>query len=179
MATHSPITNAEIDIDSPVTEPLLRKYRDNPIADFEGDGTGVAFAALADITPGNIELDGMQLTMPPTTSYSMLESFTVYKAGTYRVVLGLYSFTNHTTYARIYRNGTAVGTARSITGVSAAASYSEDIAFSIGDTIEIWGRCSTTGYGVGGVTASIRASSAWHASIASPVYDWNEIFGGF
>lgn len=178
MATHSPITNAEIDVDSPVTEPLLRKYRDNPIADFEGDGTGVAFAALADITPGNIELDGMQPMQPPTTSYSELESFTVYKAGTYRVKLFLRAFTAHTTYARIYRNGTAVGTARSVSGTGTTADYSEDIAFSVGDTIEIWGRTSTTGYGIGAVAASICAASAYHSSVLDPVFDFYEMFGG-
>lgn len=179
MATYSAITNGEIDADSPVTEALLRKYRDNPFADFEGDGSGVAFAALADITPGNIELDGMQIMQPPSTSYSMMESFTVYKAGTYRVVLSVAAFTSHTTYARIYRNGTAVGTARSVSGLGNSGVYTEDIAFSVGDTIEIWGRTSAAGYGVGVVCASIRAASAWHVSICSPVFDWNELFGAF
>lgn len=177
MATHSPITNAEIDVDSPVTQALLTKYRENPKADFEGTGTGVSFSALADITPGNIELDGMQTTQPPTTTYSMLESFTVYKAGTYRINLFLSAYTAHTTYARIYLNGTAVGTARSISGASTFAQYTEDISFSVGDTIEIWGRTSTTGYGVGAVSATICAASAWHASVFDPVYDFFAIFG--
>ncbi len=178
MATHSPITNAEIDVDSPVTQALLTKYRENPKADFEGTGTGVSFAALADITPGNIVLDGMQATRPPSTTYSELESFTVYKAGTYRVNLLLLSWSSsHTVYARIYRNGTAVGTARSVTGTAGRLEVSEDIAFSVGDTIEIWGRLSTSAY-VGAVAASISAASAYHASIVDATFDLYDMFSG-
>lgn len=36
MTTYTPITNAEIDQDSPITQPLLTALRDNPVAITEG-----------------------------------------------------------------------------------------------------------------------------------------------
>jgi hypothetical protein len=44
MTTYTAITNAEIDQDSPLTETLATKYRDNLLAVLEGDATAPAIA---------------------------------------------------------------------------------------------------------------------------------------
>lgn len=169
MATHSAIANAEIDVDSPITEALLRKYRDNPIADIEGDGTGVSFDALANVRAGNIDLDGMHPISPQSTSYTQLELWNVYKAGTYRITLFLDGVSSSSAlYARIYRNGAAYGTQRTVTNID--ASYSEDLTFSVGDTIEIWGRRGSSSI-AGIVSARVSISSPYHANIHSPGVD--------
>ena len=165
MATHSAITNSEIDVDSPVTQALLTKYRENPKADFEGNGTGVAWAALADVAAGNIDIDGMTPRSPQSTSYAQLELWNVYKAGTYRITLFLDGTANGTLYARIYRNGAAYGTERSVTNTE--ASYSQNLSFSVGDTIEIWGRRSTSS-NAGVVAARVSISAPYYANIHSP-----------
>lgn len=169
MATHSPIMNAEIDVDSPVTEALLTKYRENPIADFEGDGTGVAFAALAEVTAGNIDIDGMSPISPQITSYAVQELWNVYTAGTYRIRLHMQGVSSSSTlYARIYRNGAAYGTERSVTNTT--ATYSQDLSFDVGDTIEIWGRRSASGI-AGVIAARISIAAPYHVNIHSPGLD--------
>jgi len=46
MTTYTTITNAEIDQDSPITQPLLTALRDNPLAIAEGDPTGPGLSVL-------------------------------------------------------------------------------------------------------------------------------------
>lgn len=166
MATHSAITNAEIDVDSPITEALLRKYRDNPIADIEGDGTGVAFAALANISAGNIDLDCMAPVFPTNTTYAEFESWNVYKTGTYRITLYLGGTSSGTLYARIYQNGVAYGTERSVTTTD--TTFTQDLSFTAGDTIQIYSRVSASGAGAGGLAARISISAPYYANIHSP-----------
>lgn len=50
-----------------------------------------------------------------------------------------------TAYGRVYRNGTAYGTQRS-TGSSSYVTYTEDLAFSIGDMIELYIWSSSSSY---------------------------------
>jgi hypothetical protein len=50
-----------------------------------------------------------------------------------------------TAYGRVYKNGVAFGTERSTTSTS-YVSFSEDLLFAEGDTVELWGHVSSTGY---------------------------------
>ena len=45
MTTYTAIPNSDIDASSPVTESLLTLMRDNPLAQFEGDGSAPAFGS--------------------------------------------------------------------------------------------------------------------------------------
>lgn len=53
MTTYTAITNAEIDQDSPVTEPLMTKLRDNPLAIAEG-ASGAPRIQKAAIQPNDL-----------------------------------------------------------------------------------------------------------------------------
>lgn len=44
MTTYTGITNAQVDVDSPVTQTLMTLLRDNPISVFEGDSTAPRIA---------------------------------------------------------------------------------------------------------------------------------------
>lgn len=54
MATYTAITDAEIDQDSPITQTLMTKYRDNLTAVVEGDASApkIAYAAISDALTG-------------------------------------------------------------------------------------------------------------------------------
>lgn len=54
MATYTAITDAEIDQDSPITQTLMTKYRDNLIAVIEGDASAPAieYEAIATAVTG-------------------------------------------------------------------------------------------------------------------------------
>jgi hypothetical protein len=54
MATYTAITDAEIDQDSPITQTLMTKYRDNLIAVTEGDASApkIAYPAISDALTG-------------------------------------------------------------------------------------------------------------------------------
>ena len=55
MTTYTAITNAEIDQDSPLTETLATKWRDNPLAMFEGStgAPNLSYAALGTLAAGS------------------------------------------------------------------------------------------------------------------------------
>ena len=85
---------------------------------------------------------------PGTTGYVKYIQITVARSGTLTVdfTIGGGIF-GGTTYGKIYRNGSAVGTERSVAGTGTAG-FSEDIAsISAGDTIELWGKYAGTGGG--------------------------------
>jgi len=79
------------------------------------------------------------------TSYTKLMSCVVGVDGIYRVVFNL-ATTNAgaTAYGRVYKNGVAYGTERSNNTTGGGVQYSEDLSFSGGDSIEIYGKISAT-----------------------------------
>ena len=79
-----------------------------------------------------------------STTYVKLKQTKIGRSGTYRIEFSLRtSAAGYTAYGRIYRNGAAVGTERSVTGTNYVV-FSEDIGgWSVGDYIEIWGRISS------------------------------------
>ena len=79
-----------------------------------------------------------------STTYVKLKQTKIGRLGTYRIKFSLKTnWVDHPAYGRIYRNGAAVGTERSVTGTNYVV-FSEDIGgWSVGDYIEIWGRISS------------------------------------
>jgi len=86
-----------------------------------------------------------------STTYVLKKSIQVHRSGKYRVKFDLKDqyHINSTAYGRIYRNGIAWGTERSQNSNGAYVTYSEDVYFARGDTIDIYiknGNASYTTY---------------------------------
>ncbi|WP_178024988.1 hypothetical protein [uncultured Paenibacillus sp.] len=73
------------------------------------------------------------------SSYTKIYSFLINVAGTYRIrIYGGASSYSNSGYARVYKNGVAIGPERYI-GYS-GNSYVQDFTVDAGDTLELWGR---------------------------------------
>lgn len=134
--SYTQIANSEIDLNSPLTDALFTKIRDN----IEAGGP--------DYTAGDYLLfsnDAERNTI--STSYVKLKEIKVFRAGAYRIKFEMYGYSPITgVYARIYKNGAAVGTER-LEESGAYVEYSEDIAgFAKGDVIQIYAKKIGTGY---------------------------------
>jgi hypothetical protein len=70
-------------------------------------------------------------------SYTKKKEIVCNLAGTWRVNFSLVGAAATTVYGRIYKNGVAYGTERSLSA-SITQSYSEDLAFSAGDLIQVY-----------------------------------------
>ena len=83
-----------------------------------------------------------------STTYAKLKQTKIGRSGTYRIVFSLKTLgSQYPAYGRIYRNGAAVGTERSVTGTNYVV-FSEDIGgWSVGDYIEIWGMATNADAG--------------------------------
>lgn len=89
-------------------------------------------------------------------------SATVGTTGTYRVKFTFVSSnTGLPVYGRIYKNGVAYGTLHE---TYTSVTYSQDLAFNAGDTVEIWG--DTSSYGVYPIFTNIQVGIAQAAFIA-------------
>ncbi len=75
--------------------------------------------------------------------YVKKKAFTIVTSGTYRVKFDMQSSGSPTAYCRIYKNGVAYGTERSVT-TSGYVTFTEDLYFSAGDTCEVWIKADTT-----------------------------------
>lgn len=79
-----------------------------------------------------------------STSYEKKKEIKVVYNGTYRVKFDLKSSSaGHNVYGRIYKNGSAVGIER-IRDQITYQTFSEDIAFEAGDTIELWSKATSS-----------------------------------
>lgn len=107
------------------------------------------------------------------TAYAKVRSYLSPFGGTLRVGFTLAGYSQDYTgyvYGRIYKNGVAFGTERSILftfgGSRVSQTFSEDLAFDIGDTIELWVRtqysAGPTGY-IDAATVSVdgEAYGVW------------------
>lgn len=73
MTTYTTITNAEIDQDSPVTQPLMTALRDNPLAISEGDSTAPAISGKAlDTFISSISIGVSSNTQIDLTNYRLI-----------------------------------------------------------------------------------------------------------
>lgn len=74
--------------------------------------------------------------------YGKLKEIKICQGGTYRVKFSAKGASvSDSLKARIYKNGSAVGTER-IPQSTSYIEYSEDLAFATGDTCELWGYCN-------------------------------------
>lgn len=146
MATYTAITDAEIDQDSPITQTLMTKYRDNLIAVFEGDASAprVVAEAFSGSVAGSTVLFGLSgITYPNTSSNEIFIPEATFKATTSCEirVSAQYRRTGsngQTVTMRIYKNGSAV-----LTQSKSSTSYSThtvDISLVAGDCIRISGQ---------------------------------------
>ena len=80
------------------------------------------------------------------TTYSVVKTIAIdalYPPSTIRVKFDLRCvFTAQNAYGRIYKNGVAFGTER-INGTTSYVTYSEDLSFVQGDTLELWVKADT------------------------------------
>jgi len=82
----------------------------------------------------------------PSSTYSKLTSLTITqmepKKATIRISfdLGNIGTSVSNCYGRIYKNGVALGTERTHSVIGTYTTYSEDILFEEGDTIEFWSK---------------------------------------
>jgi hypothetical protein len=93
------------------------------------------------------------------TDYTKSKAITVRKNGTIRVKFTLNWNTSSTTaYGRIYVNGSAVGTERSVT--SGATEFSQDITIVAGDDVQIYTKVSNFGAGSSCTLTNFRIYTA-------------------
>lgn len=151
MATYTAITDAEIDQDSPITQTLMTKYRDNLTAVIEGDASApkVRTAALQAPAAGTSYLimrlqeaevgTGATLTSYPTVGlhnrYSANQHLgvTCLVAGTITAYLQHRGITFATSYVRVLKNGSVV--TEWSTSSSTYQTRSVNISVAVGDTI--------------------------------------------
>jgi len=115
----------------------------------------ISGAGLPEVGAGDnlcLSSDGQQGTT--SDSYIKVKEAKIYRAGTYRIKFDLRTTdVGFTAYGRIYRNGEAIGTERSVSGAG-YTTFSEDIAeWEEGDLIQLY--YHQTG-GTGGQSAYIQ-----------------------
>jgi hypothetical protein len=102
-------------------------------------GGGFGGGGAIEFTPGEvIQFNYQNPNNTNSGSYIKKRQIKVGIKGTYRVVFSIRGQHGSVlAYGRIYKNGVAYGTERSVTN-SSNVSFSQDLAFEAGDTIEIW-----------------------------------------
>lgn len=96
-----------------------------------GDTVGISYDAAVGTT---------------NNTFYRLKDIKVTRTGVYRIKYDLKSGTEgQTVEAQIYRNGTAYGTLRSQYG-AAFATYTQDLLFAAGDSVQVYGRSTSTHY---------------------------------
>lgn len=132
MTAYTTITNAEVDQDSPVTQPLMTALRDNPLAIAEGDATapGIQIAALkvAAGTTVRISNDAEQI-VPASTTTDVFETTRFFQSGTFNLNFEYLHTYAQTATVRVYIDGTLVDTftTTSSTYVSVSQNYNMSI----------------------------------------------------
>lgn len=141
MTAYSAIANTEIDADSPITEALLTKYRDNPIAIAEGSSGAPSIepeAMEAIVAADNYDLTFEELAGTwAVPTWVKAGEFLIGRHGVYRFKYSHVQSGAGLTYVRTYKNGAAHGPTRTSFGPS-TVNYSEDITAAPGDTLELW-----------------------------------------
>lgn len=143
MTTHTDIPDSDIDPESPGTTTLFFRLRDNPKAVWEGDASApkIAYNALGPpaITAGTTySLTEAAGGSTSAFSYAKIIEWQVSLSGTVNVYFGLSTGSaGDPAYAKIYVNGSPVGTERSTTSTTAVY-FSENISISDGDLVQIY-----------------------------------------
>lgn len=64
-----------------------------------------------------------------SATYVLLKEIAITRAGTYRTYFGLRSNNSNSVFARVYKNGVALGTERTTTSSMSVSYYAEDFTF--------------------------------------------------
>jgi hypothetical protein len=151
------------------TDGTLAANSDSKIATQKAVKTYAAAKASINYTAGDILIISADTERSKSndTNYTKVKEITLARAGTLRVKFdGQYN--NHTAYARVYKNGSAVGTERTLT--SSYVTYSEDLTdFAIGDKIQLYYK---TG-GIAGDSVSVKNFRLYEGSILMPTVNTN------
>jgi hypothetical protein len=174
MTTYATIGNGEIDGESPITDTLMSRLRDNPLAMFEGstgaprlsgfavarlnNGLGALTISAADtyaLQYGLVQTSGILVTSSGTDQVAHTYQMSHY-SGTVRCKAS-HSSASGTSTLSIYRNGTLL-TSFTTTSASPVARVADSFC-NAGDVIE-W-RHRTTGTNSTVSSVSATASDAW------------------
>lgn len=120
-----------------------------------GYHNGSGYVAAIALAAGNnllVYADTQENISP--TSYTEMKKIVINATGTIRVKFSLMAGNNgYAVYGRIYKNGVAVGTERS-NATQSTVEYTEDIAVTSGDSIQIY--CKLASSGMGGYVSNFR-----------------------
>ena len=146
MTTYTTITNAEIDQDSPITQPLLTALRDNPLAIAEGDPTGPGLSVLGfePLTAGDVPRYINAATSGTSNSDALVMDLTLIQKSSVRVKFGYRVFSAGTGAYRIELDGVSI--ASGTTTSTSFVSVSEDVTLTGGNLLELYidGSAATT-----------------------------------
>ena len=164
---YTEITAGQVDADSPLDATLMGTVKDNFI-DHEdriavGEAGGFPFGSptAGEYIEYHSPVDSAKTGGGIYTTLTPVATIKVGAAGTYRIKF----YAKHDAggggvgYAKLYKNGGAIGTERALT--TGYVWYSEDIALAAGDTIEVWGYVTS-----GGTTIDL---TGFRVCVAAPV----------
>lgn len=144
MATFTSIPDTDLDANSPLTENLMLALRDNPLAIQQGDATAPKIQDTAFTEPPNpILAAGSNIIFRSTTEKEVIHNtLAVVKiiscpaSGVIRTRFQALRGAAEGASARIYKNGIAVGTSRTL--ATTYTEFTEDFSVNKGDYIEVW-----------------------------------------
>jgi hypothetical protein len=153
MATFTTIPDTDLDADSPITENLMLALRDNPLAIAQGDVSApkIALSSLAEKIPTSYFTNytsGSWVEAYNHNTYGLTEfpaAPTLFTAGRLKMsrsgtVTSVFTLQGsngaYIVYGRVYKNGVAVGTTRSVAGTT--ATFTENISVSAGDELQVY-----------------------------------------
>lgn len=150
MTDYTPISDIEVDPDAPIPSLLGYRWRDNPIAMFEGASGAprILADAFPDFAAGTVEI--INWTMPAGSNFGAIRlsgtngtderdtamSYHALKAGTLRLSVEINktgAYTAGSDGIRLYKNGTLIA---SLNGTTSWAMYTSDFTFAASDLIE-------------------------------------------
>ena len=146
MTTYRTISDTEVAVDAPITQPLMQALKDNPIAITEGaeNAPRITAAGLSNVEAGDFFLVG-DISASQSTGGEETKSltYTVAKAGTYRVKIGAvkrfnttYSSSSHK--ADFYVEGAVVfSTGTYSSGSTTAVVATQSVTLAAGDEIYV------------------------------------------
>ena len=146
MTTYTTITNAEIDQDSPITQPLLTALRDNPLAIAEGDPTGPGLSVLGfePLTAGDVPRYINAPSSGTSSSDDLIMSLVLIQKSSVRIKFDYRSFAGGTSAYRIELDSVSV--ASGTTTSTSFVSVSEDVTLTGGNLLGLYidGSAATT-----------------------------------
>ena len=108
MTTYTTITNAEIDQDSPITQPLMTAMRDNPLAIAEGDSTapGVMIEALKVSAGTTVRISNdTEQNVTGSAEIEVFQTTRFFQKGSFNLYFEFRHAFGQTTTVRVYING--------------------------------------------------------------------------